>query len=77
MQTKDLIESTLAAAQRGVHLPLISTAAGLMPGKLKARDALLATRAPIPDGPVCRICGQLLAAPFRDYGVHPECRPFD
>jgi 3-hydroxyisobutyrate dehydrogenase-like beta-hydroxyacid dehydrogenase len=73
---KDLLEAVVAAAERGLNVPLIAVTAGLFPGMLLARDQALAARGPAPVIPLCAICQQELAPPFREAGVHPECRPF-
>lgn len=73
VMVKDLAEGTLAAGQRGVVVPLISTAAEALSRKLTRRDAELDRRPPMPPPPRCTACGQELAAPFRARGTHPEC----
>jgi 3-hydroxyisobutyrate dehydrogenase len=76
IQSKDLVEGVIAAGQRKLNIPLIAASAGLLPSKLQARDALLATRPEGPPIPFCDVCGQELAPPFRVHGLHPECRPW-
>jgi 3-hydroxyisobutyrate dehydrogenase-like beta-hydroxyacid dehydrogenase len=77
MYKKDLVEAVLAAAEHGLTLPLVSVTAGLMTSKLMERDRMVLDRGPLPNIPMCSICGQELAPPFRVHGVHPECRPFE
>lgn len=69
---KDVRSATLTATRRGLVLPLSSTIAGCLPEKARVRDAQLA-QAPRPPAPLCSICNQDLAAPFRPLGHHIEC----
>jgi 3-hydroxyisobutyrate dehydrogenase len=70
---KDLRNAVVAGGQRGLVLPLISTAARLLPMLFAERDAALT---PV-DLPRCSRCGQELAPTYRARGVHPECLYFD
>jgi 3-hydroxyisobutyrate dehydrogenase-like beta-hydroxyacid dehydrogenase len=72
---RDLEEAAIAAGARGVTLPITATIAEAMPTMLRRRDRELAARPPAPEIPLCKLCDQELAAPFRDRGVHPECTP--
>jgi 3-hydroxyisobutyrate dehydrogenase len=74
---KDLMEGVVIAAERGLNVPLVAVATGLFPEMLVERDRVLTARGPAPSIPLCDICGQELAPPFRQYSVHPECRPFE
>ncbi len=71
--SKDVKTAALAAGQRGVVLPITAMIGASMAEKMKNRDAFLKARGMTGPIPQCRICGQELAAPFRDAGVHPEC----
>lgn len=71
---RDLEEAAIAAGLRGVPLPLTATVAEILPTKLRQRDRELDRRGPLPEIPLCSGCDQELAAPFRDAGMHPECR---
>ncbi len=71
--SKDVKAAALAAGQRGVVLPISATIGASMAEKMKARDALVEARGMTGLIPRCDICGQELAAPFREAGVHPEC----
>jgi 3-hydroxyisobutyrate dehydrogenase-like beta-hydroxyacid dehydrogenase len=72
---RDLEEAAIAAGARGVTLPITATIAEAMPTMLRRRDKELAARPPSPEIPLCKLCDQELAAPFRERGVHPECTP--
>jgi 3-hydroxyisobutyrate dehydrogenase-like beta-hydroxyacid dehydrogenase len=71
--SKDVKAAALAAGQRGVVLPIAATIGASMAEKMKTRDAFLAARGMTDPIPRCRVCGQELAAPFREAGVHTEC----
>jgi 3-hydroxyisobutyrate dehydrogenase-like beta-hydroxyacid dehydrogenase len=72
---RDLQEAAIAAGRREVSLPLTATIAEAMPTMLRRRDRELAERPPKAPVPLCALCDQELAAPFRERGVHPECTP--
>lgn len=70
---KDVKTAALAAGARGISLPIAATIGAMMGEKMKARDKYLdglGKTAPIP---VCKLCGQELALPFRKAGAHLEC----
>jgi 3-hydroxyisobutyrate dehydrogenase-like beta-hydroxyacid dehydrogenase len=71
--SKDVKAAALAAGQRGVVLPIAATIGALMAEKMKTRDVDLEARGMTGPIPQCRVCGQELAAPFREAGVHSEC----
>ncbi|HZP96381.1 MAG TPA: NAD(P)-binding domain-containing protein [Candidatus Limnocylindria bacterium] len=71
---RDLEEAAIAAGLREVTLPLTAVIAEALPNKLRRRDRVLAQRGPLPKIPRCRECDSELAPPFREAGVHPECR---
>ena len=71
--SKDVKTAALAAGLRGVVLPVTATIGASMAEKLKKRDAFLEASGMTGPIPQCGICGQELAAPFRNAGVHPEC----
>jgi 3-hydroxyisobutyrate dehydrogenase len=70
--SKDVREAAVAGGERGLVLPLISTAGQLLPRLYAQRDALLATREPA-EIPRCTVCNQELSVTYRSRGVHPEC----
>jgi 3-hydroxyisobutyrate dehydrogenase len=72
---RDLQEAAIAAGLRGVPLPVVSVIADAMPSMLRRRDRELAAQPPRPAAKLCEVCGQDLAASFREAGIHPECRP--
>jgi 3-hydroxyisobutyrate dehydrogenase-like beta-hydroxyacid dehydrogenase len=72
---RDLQEAAIAAGQRGVTLSLTSVIADAMPSVLRRRDRELAASPTRPQAQFCSVCGQDLAASFREAGIHPECRP--
>jgi len=70
---KDVKTAAKAAGERGVTLP-VTAGIGVMIGqKYRERDQFLAENDLLGPIPLCEICGQELAAPFRAAGVHPEC----
>jgi 3-hydroxyisobutyrate dehydrogenase-like beta-hydroxyacid dehydrogenase len=71
---RDLEEAAIAAGMRGVPLPLTSVAAQTMPFKLRERDRYLDSLPEQPPIPLCSGCDSELAPPFREAGIHPECR---
>jgi 3-hydroxyisobutyrate dehydrogenase-like beta-hydroxyacid dehydrogenase len=71
---RDLHEAAIAAGMRGVTLSVTSVIADAMPSMLRRRDRELASMPPRPEAKLCSVCGQDLAASFRDAGLHPECR---
>lgn len=72
MGVKDLTEAAIAAGLQGVPLPVTGLLAEALPSKLTRRDRELARR-PSVSPAFCAVCGQDLAAPFREAGLHPEC----
>jgi 3-hydroxyisobutyrate dehydrogenase len=74
--SKDVRSAAVAGGERGLVLPLISTAGQLLPRLFAQRDALLANQERR-DIPLCRICGQELSVTYRERGVHPECVFFE
>jgi 3-hydroxyisobutyrate dehydrogenase len=70
---KDQGGALTAGRDRGLELPMVAAIAELLP-RLAARRDQDPTTWPATPIPCCRICGQELAAPFRDGGAHPECR---
>jgi 3-hydroxyisobutyrate dehydrogenase-like beta-hydroxyacid dehydrogenase len=73
MFSKDVKNAAKAAGQRGVILPVAAIIGASMEEKMKVRDAFLEEHQMTAPLPRCGICGQELAAPFRQAGVHPEC----
>jgi 3-hydroxyisobutyrate dehydrogenase-like beta-hydroxyacid dehydrogenase len=71
--SKDVKAAAMAAGQRGVVLPIAATIGAMMAEKMKARDQYLEARGLTGPLPLCAICNQELAAPYRKAGVHPEC----
>jgi 3-hydroxyisobutyrate dehydrogenase-like beta-hydroxyacid dehydrogenase len=71
--SKDVKSAAVAAGQRGVVLPIAATIGALMAEKMKARDQYLEAHGLTGPLPLCAICNQELAAPYREAGVHPEC----
>jgi 3-hydroxyisobutyrate dehydrogenase-like beta-hydroxyacid dehydrogenase len=71
--SKDVKAAAMAAAQRGVVLPIAASIGAMMAEKMKARDQYLEARGLTGPLPRCAICDQELAAPYRESGVHPEC----
>ena len=72
---RDLQEAAIAAGVRGVTLSVTSVIADAMPSMLRRRDRELAAAPTAQPAKFCEVCGQDLAASFREAGVHPECRP--
>ena len=72
---RDLEEAAIAAGAHGLTLPVTAVIAEAMPHMLRRRDRELAGRPPAEPVPLCSLCDQELAAPFRERGVHPECTP--
>ena len=70
---KDVKTAALAAGLRGVVLPIAATIGALMAEQAKARDKYLLDNGLAGPLPQCTICGQELAKPFREAGMHPEC----
>jgi 3-hydroxyisobutyrate dehydrogenase-like beta-hydroxyacid dehydrogenase len=73
MFSKDVKNAATAAGLRGVILPIVATIGASMEEKMKVRDAFVEEHDMTAPLPRCGICGQELAAPFRQAGVHPEC----
>jgi 3-hydroxyisobutyrate dehydrogenase-like beta-hydroxyacid dehydrogenase len=71
--SKDVKAAAMAAGERGVVLPIAATIGAMMAEKMKARDQYLEARGLTGPLPLCTICNQELAAPYRKAGVHPEC----
>jgi 3-hydroxyisobutyrate dehydrogenase-like beta-hydroxyacid dehydrogenase/MFS family permease len=71
---RDLQEAAIAAGLRGEMLSITSVIADAMPSMLRRRDRDVAAREPGPEAIFCDVCGQDLAASFREAGIHPECR---
>lgn len=71
--SKDVKAAAAAAGERGVVLPIAATIGAMMAEKMKARDQYLEARGLTAQLPLCAICGQELALPYRKSGVHPEC----
>jgi 3-hydroxyisobutyrate dehydrogenase-like beta-hydroxyacid dehydrogenase len=69
---KDVRSAVVAAAQRGVMLPVASTIAGTLRDKFRERD-IAVDQARARGAPRCTICNQELGFPFRVAAVHPEC----
>lgn len=69
---KDVRSAAVTATRHGIMVPIASAIAGCLPDKTRARDKQLAS-SPRPPVPLCSICHQELAAPFRDLGHHTEC----
>jgi 3-hydroxyisobutyrate dehydrogenase len=72
---RDLQEAAIAAGVRGVTLSVTSVIADAMPSMLRRRDRELAAAPTAQPTKFCQVCGQDLAATFREAGIHPECRP--
>ena len=72
--TKDVRNAAIAAGERGVTLPIAAGIGAMMPDKMRQRDQYLERTGQIQDRPRCSVCGQELAVPYWDSGVHPECR---
>ena len=71
--SKDVKAAAEAAGQQGVTLPITAGIGAMMAEKMKIRDKFLVERGMTGPIPRCSTCGQELAAPFREAGVHPEC----
>jgi 3-hydroxyisobutyrate dehydrogenase-like beta-hydroxyacid dehydrogenase len=71
---RDLQEAAIAAGIRGETLSITSVIADAMPSMLRRRDRELAAHLPGQEAAFCSVCGQDLAASFREAGIHPECR---
>jgi 3-hydroxyisobutyrate dehydrogenase len=71
---RELHEAAAAAGARGVTLAITAVIAEAMTSVLRRRDQEIAGRS-WTDVKLCTACGQDLAAPFRESGLHPECRP--
>lgn len=74
LASKDVRNAAKAAGERGVTLPIAASIGAMMPDTLLQRDQFLERTGQIRDLPRCSVCGQELALPYRDSGVHPECR---
>ena len=73
MFSKDVKNAAKAAGQRGVVLPIAATIGASMEEKMRVRDSFVEEHGMTAPLPRCGICGQELAIPFRQAGVHPEC----
>lgn len=71
---RDLYEAAIAGAHRGVPLSITSVVAEALPSLLRRRDRELAAQPPREPAPLCTVCGQDLAPPYRETGTHPECQ---
>lgn len=71
---KDLTSFSTAAGRAGLVLPMGAVAAETLLSRVEQRDRYLDDLGDIPPVPRCGTCGLELAAPFREVGVHPECR---
>jgi 3-hydroxyisobutyrate dehydrogenase-like beta-hydroxyacid dehydrogenase len=71
--SKDVQTAALAAGMRGVTLPIAASIGAMMGGKMKGRDEYLDSLGKRNAIPLCKLCGQELALPFREAGAHPEC----
>ena len=74
LQSKDVRNAAVAAGERGVTLAVAAGIGAMMPDKLRQRDQYLDRTGQSLDRPRCSVCGQELAVPYRESGVHPECR---
>ena len=74
LASKDVRNAAKAAGERGVTLPIAASIGAMMPDTLRQRDRYLERTGQIQDRPQCSVCGQELAVPYWDSGVHPECR---
>jgi len=72
---RDLQEAAIAAGLKEVTLPITATIAQVFPSKLRERDRYLDAHPLSEPIPRCTVCDQELALPFREKGLHPECRP--
>jgi len=73
--SRDLLSAVDSGAVRGLQMPMTTAAAEILPIKLHERDAELDRRPAALPIPRCSICNIELAAPYREAGTHPECRP--
>jgi hypothetical protein len=64
----------MAVGERGVTLPIAAGIGAVMPDVLRQRDQYLERTGQVQERPRCLVCGQELAVPYRESGVHPECR---
>jgi 3-hydroxyisobutyrate dehydrogenase-like beta-hydroxyacid dehydrogenase len=71
--SKDVQIAAQAAGLRGVTLPIAASIGAIMGDMMKARDKYLDLLGERDPTPLCRLCGQELALPFRKDGIHPEC----
>jgi 3-hydroxyisobutyrate dehydrogenase-like beta-hydroxyacid dehydrogenase len=71
--SKDVQIAAQAAGLRGVTLPIAASIGAIMGDMMKVRDKHLDALGPRDPTPLCTICGQELALPFREEGIHPEC----
>jgi 3-hydroxyisobutyrate dehydrogenase len=74
LQSKDVRNAAIAAGERGVTLPVTAGIGAMMSDKLRQRDEYLERSGRTQALPRCSVCGQELAVPYRENGVHPECR---
>jgi 3-hydroxyisobutyrate dehydrogenase-like beta-hydroxyacid dehydrogenase len=74
IQSKDVRNAAIAAGERGITLPVAAGIGAMMPDKLRQRDQYLDRTGQTRDLPRCSVCGQELALPYRESGIHPECR---
>jgi 3-hydroxyisobutyrate dehydrogenase-like beta-hydroxyacid dehydrogenase len=72
---RDLQEAAIAAGERDVLLSITAVISDAMPSMLRRRDRELSAAGGLPEAKFCSVCGQDLAAMFREAGIHPECRP--
>lgn len=74
LQSKDVRNAAIAAGERSITLPVTAGIGAMMRDKLRERDQYLERTGQIQDRPRCSVCGQELALPYREAGIHPECR---
>jgi 3-hydroxyisobutyrate dehydrogenase-like beta-hydroxyacid dehydrogenase len=71
---KDIASFATAGARLGLLMPLATVAAETLLPKVDARDRYLDEMGDMPPVPRCVVCTLELIPPFRDAGVHPECK---
>jgi 3-hydroxyisobutyrate dehydrogenase len=70
---KDLRAAATSAGRSGVTLPVTALLGELIGPKALARDQVLEARGGLRPESLCPVCGQELAAPFLETGMHPQC----
>jgi 3-hydroxyisobutyrate dehydrogenase len=73
MLGKDLRAAAVAAGRCEVVLPVTAMLAETIGPKAMARDHMLEARGGLREERLCPACGQELAPPFLERGMHPQC----